>query len=111
LIIGGRLGVGLETGASIGVEGIAGVGIVVAVGVNVIDGSVDAGGGVSLGCAVVVTLTDGAGVSAEGRVSAGEEVGLLLADGDGAIFGVGEPFLFFRCFGVGVGRTKSLFSF
>jgi hypothetical protein len=39
LIVGGRLGVGLETAVSVGVEVIAGVGIVVVVGVNVIGGS------------------------------------------------------------------------
>jgi hypothetical protein len=39
LIIGGRLGVGLETGVSVGLEVIVGVGIVVAVGVSVIGGS------------------------------------------------------------------------
>lgn len=39
LIIGGRPGVGLETGVSVGLEVIVGVGIVVAVGVNVVVGS------------------------------------------------------------------------
>jgi len=52
LIIGGRLGVGLETGVSEGVEVIVGLGIVVAVGVNVIGGS-----GVILGVDVPPGLT------------------------------------------------------
>jgi len=66
-----------------------------------------AGGGVSLGCAVAVALTDGDGVIDESGVSLGEEVDVSLADGDGVIVGVDEAFFFFRCFGVAVGRTKS----
>lgn len=58
-----------------------------------------AGGGVSLGCAVAVALTDGDGVI--------DGIGVSLADGDGVIVGVDDTFFFFRCFGVGVGRTKS----
>jgi hypothetical protein len=51
-------------------------------------------------------------VSAEGGVSPGDEVGVLLAAGDtdGMTVRVGEVFFFFRCFGVGVGRTKSFFN-
>ena len=71
------------------------------------------GGGVSRDCAVAVALTDGDGTIEESGVPVGEGVGVLLADAgtDGVTVGVGEAFLFFRCFGVGVGRTKSLFSF
>jgi len=52
-----------------------------------------------------VALTDGDRVSAEGGVSAGDEVGVLLADGDtdGITVRAREVFFFFRCFGVGVG--------
>jgi hypothetical protein len=48
-------------------------------------------------------------VSAEGGVSAGDEVGVLLADGDtdGITVRAGEVFFFFRCFGVGVGKDFS----
>lgn len=66
-----------------------------------------AGGGVSRGCAVGVALTDGNGVIKESGVPVGEAVGVSFVDGDGVIVGVGEAFFFFRCFGAGVGRTKS----
>ena len=65
-----------------------------------------AGGGVSLGCPFAVALTDSDGVIDGSGVAFGE-VGVSLADGDGVMVGVGEPFFFFRGFGVGVGRTKS----
>jgi hypothetical protein len=68
------------------------------------------GGGVSRGCAVAVALTDGDGVIDGSGVPLGEEIGVSLADGDGVIVGGGEAFFFFRCFGVGVGRTKSFFN-
>jgi hypothetical protein len=145
LIIGGRLGVGLEagvslgvgvlTGASIGAEVAVVVAIGVAFGVRIIFGlgfrrergrgligrtaskycvlvsaAGGAGGGVSLGCAVAVALTDGEGVIDGGGVPLGEEVAVSLADGDGVIAGVGEAFFFLRCFGVGAGRTKSFFN-
>jgi hypothetical protein len=44
-------------------------------------------------------------------VPLGEEVGVSLADGEGVTVGVGEALFFFRCFGVGAGRTKSFLSF
>lgn len=69
-----------------------------------------AGGGVSLGCAVAVALIDGDGVIDGSGVSLGGEVDVSLADGDGVIVGVDDAFFFFRCFGVGVGRTKSFFN-
>ncbi len=46
-------------------------------------------------------MIDGSGVALA------EEAGVSLADGDAVIVAVGEAFFFFRCFGVGVGRTKS----
>jgi hypothetical protein len=51
-------------------------------------------------------------VSAGDGVSAGNKVGVLLAgsDTDGVTVRVGEVFLFFRGFGVGVGRKKTLFN-
>ena len=49
-------------------------------------------------------MIDGSGVPL------GDEVGVSLADGVGAIVGVGEALFFFRCFGVGAGRTKSFFN-
>ncbi|HWY50149.1 MAG TPA: hypothetical protein VNW72_01575 [Chthoniobacterales bacterium] len=70
-----------------------------------------AGGGVPRGCAVAVVLTGGDGLIDGSGVPLGEEVGVSLADGDGVIVGVGEVFFFLRGFGVGVGRTKSFFSF
>ena len=69
-----------------------------------------AGGDVSLGCAVAVTLTEGDGAIDGDRVPLGEEGGVSPSDGVGVIVGVGEVFFFFRCFGVGAGRTKSFFS-
>jgi len=70
-----------------------------------------AGGGVPRGCAVDVVLTGGDGLIDGSGVPLGEEVDVSLADGDGVIVGVGEVFFFLRGFGVGVGRTKSFFSF
>ena len=64
-----------------------------------------AGGG-----AVAVALADGDGVIDGSGVPLGEEIGVSLPDGDGVIVGVVEAFFFFRCFGVGVGRTKSFFN-
>jgi hypothetical protein len=71
-----------------------------------------AGSGVSLGFAVAVALTDGAGVIDGSGVALGEELGAWLgpADGNGETVGVGEVFFFFRCFGVAAGRTKSFFN-
>jgi hypothetical protein len=60
--------------------------------------------------AVAVALTDGDGVIDGSGVPLGEEIGVSLPDGDGVIVGVVEAFFFFRCFGVGVGRTKSFFN-
>ena len=152
-IIGGRLGVGRETGVSAGVGVLAGVSIAVGVavvvgtgvvfGANIIFGlglrrergpgligrtaskycvrssparagvlvsaADGAGVGVSLGCAVAVAITDGDGGIVGSGVPLGEEAGVSFADGDGVIVGVGEVFFFFRCFGVGAGRTKSFF--
>ena len=129
------VGVGVLTGVSIGV----GVAVVVAIGVVfgvriifglgfrrergrgligrtaskycvLVSAAGGAGGGVSLDCAVAVALTDGDGMIDGSGVPLGEEVAVSLADGDGVIAGVGEAFLFFRCFGVGAGRTKSFFN-
>ena len=66
-----------------------------------------AGVSVSLGCAVAVAIIDGDGVIDGSGVPLGEEVSVSFADGDGVIVGVREAFFFFRCFGVGAGRTKS----
>ena len=72
--------------------------------------SAGAGGDVSLGCAVAVTLTDGDGAIDGDRVPPGDEDGVSLTVGVGVIVGVGEDLFLFRCFGVGAGRTKSFFS-
>jgi hypothetical protein len=66
-----------------------------------------ASGGVSLGCAIAVALTDGDGVIEGSGVPLGEEAGVSFTVGGGVTDGVGEAFFFFRGFGVGVGRTKS----
>jgi hypothetical protein len=78
--------------------------------VGVLVSAADRADGVSLGCAVAVALTDGAGVVDGSGVPLGDEVGVSLADGVGAIVGVGETLFFFRCFGAGAGRTKSFFN-
>src|SRR5258708_5700065 len=111
LIVGGKLGVSLETGVSAGVDVIAGV--CVAAGPSVV---------VGLGVVLGVSAIPGVGLRRErglGLIAlacgngATEEAGVWLGgtDGDGEMVGVGEAFLLFRCFGVGAGRMKSFFNF
>src|SRR5437879_1134521 len=70
---------------------------------RLVSASPGTGRAVSLGCAVADGGTEATGVSA------GEIPDVSLGDSAaiGDTVGVGEVFLFLRCFGVGVGRTKS----
>jgi hypothetical protein len=72
--------------------------------VSVATVAVVVGCGDSLGGVDTVALACGEGASEETGVSLGD------ANGDGEMVGVGEVFLFFRCFGAAVGRTKSFFN-
>lgn len=125
MIIGGKLGLGLETGVSVGVgvwTGISmGVEVDVVVGMGVVPragmvlgvglrrerglgligrtGSKDCVGAPSTGVVGFVSVAAAAVVVGRGDSMGGAE-----------IVGVGEVFFFFRCFGVGVGRTKSFFN-
>jgi hypothetical protein len=114
LIIGGRLGTGRETGVSAGVGVVAGV--CVGIGLNGVVG-------IGVICGVGVTLLLARRRECRpgliGRTGSKFWVGALSTEVPGLVSTValgrgdslvGDAFFFFRCFGAGVGRTKSFFN-